>query len=1484
MTLQAQKSKTITFSPDGLPDQVLEFLNSNTSDDSKKKDNTKLIKQFRPVYEALPDATQQRVAEVYTYIQKAHLKPTPEGSQLTEAITTYASTSSQMIDGWLNAFNIIASGGNKAKAVNNYVNFSQELLTENKLYHSSSSDWSFAPGTTFSLGTGGGEIIVTFPQPMDLTFSSNRDASSIHQTRGWFSYTNGIWHGQGGYIDWSRTGLSRTECWADLKSYEATVKLPKFKADSVEFVNTKYFSSPILGCVEDAVSNPVEQGKYSFPRFRSYQKDFVIKDILPGVDYSGSFMMNGSKFITADSEHEATLIFYRGGRKQLAVSSRKFTISPDRAVSENATVAFYLGDDDSIYNNGILVRYQVADHKVTLINDAKRSFYSPYTDTYHQLDIYCEEITWHTDSGLLDFATTGQSGLNTFATFESANYYTYKKFREIQGIDEVNPILRVHDFAESNGSTFGIKRFSDFIGLDITQTKLMIHNLTSSGLVAYNDNTGRVEVKPKLYDYVFAYRKAKDYDFDAIAIESTSQGTNALMSLDSAALMMSGVNRFVVSDSQQVVIYPRNGKLRMGRNRDLAFSGQINVGKFIFFVTDATFSYDKYSFDLPKIDSMFFYVTMFSDPDSDHIVLTPLLNLVGTLQIDEPDNHSGLKKNKQYPIFNSLENSHVYYDMPTIQHGQYSRDKFYYTLTPFTLYSLGDFKTDSLRFSGVLTSAGIFPDITEPLTVQRDYHLGFSIQTPETGLPAYRDRGRYFKKLQLDQKGLHGSGKLQYLAATAHAKNFLFLPDSMLATTDTFLLRPEQGFPEGHGGLLAIHWLPYLDSMSVTPLRKGDQINLYNDMATLAGRLALQPSGASAAGTVTRGEGTLRSDRFALQTTEMNATVTDFTLNSRTFNNIAFTASNVTSNVDFEEHIATFQTNGEMQKTELRLAKYESYADKFTWDMEHRNLALINSSSESDDGMAGLTLRERIDRRSLPGAHFVSTDPAQKRLEFHALSSAYNYEQGSLSCQGVYLVKSADAYIAPGADTLFIRRGGKIAPLTGAQLIANGQTVFHHIFDASLTIESAEAYSGRGTIYYTDENDEQHPILLSKIETPGGVTTATGDIADSARFTINSAFGFAGKVRVEGNQEHFYFDGGVRLLQECLETDKMGLLAYAGYTDPAAVHITVPELPTDWRGNRITASVLMDKSTLEPRAAFLTKERPADNELLGAHGVLTYNKNLNKYLIGSEAKLAAIDEVAAPYLSMDLAACVVEGEGPLNFALKRTQANLLGYGMARLSLQNDADMRLNSVFAVGFPINKQITEKLASALTADLRLKPAAAVTNKPMRHALMYYLGSEQGSSAYSQYAATGSFDKLPKIFDQTLVFDNIKWQYSPVLGYYYDGRTNLVSVGGKQVNLQVKVKININKRGNSQLMTIYLQAANDHWYYFRFDFGSQELTLYSSSGEWVDLVKAIPLESRKVSSEGLGTLRYFIGNNPRDVGAYLTWFAQAAYGDTEQ
>ena len=1470
----AQKSKTqdkiTTLDAASMPSQLLELMNQSTKQEDKQKACTKMIQGFVPVYNALDARSQERVTAIYNTMIKLRVRPLPDLYDFTEALMRFRAGSPANFSAWIDCIEFLQGRNKRVKDVTEFVEFADNLQKDRTLCKTSAALWQTQAGVPFSLRQEGKEILVEFSQNMELYYSSNRDYGTIYGTSGTYYYFDNRWVGRGGRVNWDRTGIPSAQCYATLSRYEAVTKFPKFSADSAQFVNTKYFDRPIYGRIDEALSSRMEPDKYTYPKFRSYQKDFQMKNVLQGVDYEGSFMMNGAKFVTTDEKNPATMVFYRNGQRFITVKSTKFTISSSRLLSERASVRIYI-DGDSICNDGVLARYVASDKKVTLINDRKRNYYSPYSDSYHNLDVYSEQIVWHMDKDQLEFSMLGQ-GSETFSTFESGNYYSARKMREMQGIDETSPVIRVYNYMRSRGMAydFFIDEFALYLHLDIMQAKNMIHTLAGSGLASYDEATGHVYIKDRLLDYAKAHNKARDNDYDAITLESTAKGSNAVINLANNDMQIQGVKKFVVSDSQAVAIYPARGSIVVKKNRDMNFSGRINAGRFIMFVTDAEFSYDQFRLNLPKIDSVYFFVKRFDDPNKEQIVNTPLYNLVGSIDIDMPDNHCGLKKNKDYPIFHSTENSFVYYDRKDIFNGTYVRDRFYYTLHPFTLNRLSDFETDSLQFLGALTSAGIFPEIVQPLTVQPDYSLGFVIETPQGGFDAYGGKGRYTHTVDLSYSGFRGRGTVDYLTSTTRSQNIYFMPDSMLAATDTFFVREEGGFPDIQNGRTMERWYPYQDSMQVTQLAHGTPFSMFHGQTLLAGSVVLRPQGAAASGRALIREGMLESSRFTLASNEMDARVSTFSLRSDLYKTTAFYATNMKSHVDYTQRRADFTSNTPLGRTTLPVMNYAAYVDKFSWQMDRQELDLINSHSEDDAGMGALALSERVGRPQ-PGARFVQQPagktPLADSLVFYALRGSYHYNTAQLSAHGVFRLDVADASIAPNGDSLFLSQGGDIKVLNHAQLLFSRDSAFHLAYDANLLVDNARHFSGNGAIDFVDEYDKHQKISLTDIQPDAsGMTVANGFIDDNAHFTLNNALGFAGKVRIRSDHSHYYFDGGVRLIHKCVPAQQLGLLAYADYLDPRNIQVSVPQQPTDWKGNPITAAVLFNRSSLAPFSAFLTSDRPADNQLLTAWGKLTYNSADNRYIITSEEKLEDFETVVAPYLTLNTQTCELSGEGPLNLGVR--DPNLFAYGSALVHPSNEASHEFVTLFGVNFPIASNIVETMAQLIADDLRLSPANP-DNEILRHALIRYLGDEQGEEQYSTYVSTGSYDRQPHEFDQTILFERIPWQYSTTMGYYYDGVAPLASVGKKQLHLDTRLKAQIYHRGNATYLTLYIQVASDHWYYFNYETSTQTLVLYSSVGEWMDLIKALPADKRSVDK-----FHYRAGTNNKEVSNFLLKF----------
>jgi hypothetical protein len=308
--------------------------------------------------------------------------------------------------------------------------------------------------------------------------------------------------------------------------------------------------------------------------------------------------------------------------------------------------------------------------------------------------------------------------------------------------------------------------------------------------------------------------------------------------------------------------------------------------------------------------------------------------------------------------------------------------------------------------------------------------------------------------------------------------------------------------------------------MTISQLNDGTQFQMYHDVTQLAGRVTLQPKGATGYGTATLYEGTSKSKLFQMRTMEMDAARTEFTLRSTKYNDIAFQAENMRSHIDYEDHSGQFTSNDSLQRILLPALGYAAWVDRYTWRWDEKWMALDNSKSMTTDGIEGLTLRERARRlKQMPGARFESTDPKLANIRFCAINSAYRYDDLELSNHNVYALPIADALIAPGGDSLHISQGGMMSMIEDGQLLFPVDSAFHLFYKCNLVVKNGKQYSGKGTIDYVSMDEKKQPIQMTEIApNEQGVSVAMGQIDDSAQFTLSPAFGFAGKVRADATR------------------------------------------------------------------------------------------------------------------------------------------------------------------------------------------------------------------------------------------------------------------------------------------------------------------------------------------------------------------------------
>lgn len=1459
----AQRFKAFSGNADTYVEELKEFYLSDVNmKKDKQKEYEELILKYTDVWLAMPTQQKKDVMSLSNDMLKKRVRPIPGFYDFIETQIAFQTTnqSQESFNQWFKGLQW-AIKSSTLGGFNNAVSSSLNLVKYNSLYSSNTVNWNAKHnGYTIRIDTLRGPY-ADFTSNIDLTYSSQKDQNTIYSTIGRFFIVEQSFEGKGGKIDWTRAGLPKDQVYAELSTYSVNLKRANVFADSVLFTNKEYFQHKLQGTLEDQCSD--KAGDATYPRFNSFKKEEIIKNIFPDVDYVGGFTQQGGKFLgTGDAIEPAELVIKKEGKVFCKAKAIVHPFSQDGIASKDCQVTFYV-NNDSIYHPGLLFRYNKSSKEIGCINNKEGISASPWIDSYHAIDVYTEAVYATLDGHTIEFTSIkGPENTVAFATFESNNYYTESKWDKLQGIDEVNPIYRIKAFADRyKKNIISVKEFAKFIGMDQTQAEVMLMRLAIGGFINYESYRKTAIIKPKIYDYILANNKKQDYD-NIRFVSSTKKQANAVLNILDMDLRMYGIENFSLSDTHFVNIAPVNGEIVMKKNRSFEFNGRVTAGRFIMGGERCYFDYERFALNLPKIDSMAFFVPLFEDTNKIVKIQTPLQNLVCELLIDAPNNKSSIKRVVGYPMLSSLENSYVYYDQPRIQNGLYSRDRFFYKLDPFKIKDLMTFKTDSLRFTGVLNSAGIFPDIKEPLKVMKDYSLGFLINTPQAGLPAYGGKGKYYNQVDLSLQGLLGAGYLEYIASRSDSRMFVFLPDSMYCTTDKFICENKTTieFPDVSVTKTLEHWYPYQDYMLVE--QKAEPFYMFKGEAFHSGSLTVRPSGLTGSGTNKAAEMIVESTNFKFKNISYSADTSNFTLNSLTGSDVAFRAKEVKAIVDFKTRKGEFTSMQGVKPCDLTYLQYTCEVDKFDWAMDSKELSLLNSESVKSGDFPNKDLKNLVTLEQ-PGAKFTATNPLQKGLTFNSVSANLSLKTNKLTAEEVFLIRSADAAIRPADATIIIRPGAQMDTIETAKILVNTETQLHEFYNAKVHIFSSALYTANGYIDYIDENNKKHPIFMSKINPAPTQTIAIGTINRENAIPLSSAFDFYGTVQVDAQDSNYLFDGGVQLTHNC--NQNLAWVKFKSRVDANQIYIPIAEAPTSLDGQRITASLQFSTKNMQPKSAFLTNDKEADNTFMKAKGFLTYDKASNEYRIASMEKLEDMQEALGDYLVLNKSTCDAKGQGVIDIGFNNSGLlTTTNYGEIKIN-NNRITADINMSLGLRFPFNQQALDYMGVELYEDMNLIPIEFETSK-YKDQLVSMFG-EAGNELFEDLLITGEWKEIPKNMDYSLYFSNVRMQWDPILNSYVSyGDAELSIVGKYQVNKKIRTKIQLLRTALSNEIRIYIEANPDHWYFFSYNGAS--MSVMSSYEMFNDYIKVVPNNDRefKAPNGKIYTYRLATPNEKRD------------------
>jgi len=1429
--------------PDSFPQDSIAFF--ETMEDyltNARKDGKDFMKEFEEVWYGGYFTERQRegVYLVSNRMLKKKLRAFPDFRNFLFTVGSFVVDENQTAasyEAWEDILLKLLEERRK-KNFTRFLEFCNSLFRENAMYYSASSSWA-SSNNNYVFGYDSLPKI-SF-ESLDLICFAKRDSMKIKETQGVYYPTEKKWVGRGGIVSWERAGLMGDEVYAEIGDYIIDAAKYSYTIDSALFYNSFYLNEPLLGVLENKLLANMTPENATYPRFDSYDKRIKIENIFPGINYDGGFSMLGPKFLgTGDEANKAVIDFIREDTLFFSTGSESFSIRTDRIISKNAYVRFYY-DQDSISHPGLNFKYLDEEKLVTLYKEDEGLASAPYSNSYHDLEMNFEVLNWKIDEPIITL-TNLVGGTKTDALFTSENFFKEEIFYKIGEGFRQHPLITIKNMVDKSGSQILIvKEVGYAMGMDHNSAKNLTLSLASLGFVDFDFDKDYMYVDQKLIDYALAITRKIDYDVINIYsdIEGAPNGKINLLNFD---LDINGVRGIVASDSQQVVILPNDGQLKMKQNLYFEFAGQVKAGRLDFYGKEFSFDYDNFKINLTNVDSLRIKALSGEKDLEGNPILAPVKTVIegvnGDLLIDNPFNKSGLRDFPEYPIFNSFDQSYVYYDKPEVLDGVYDRKRFYFQLKPFKVDSLDNFNNEQLEFSGTLTSAGIFPEFEETLRLQPDFSLGFARSTPENGYPAYGGKGQYFNQINLSHDGLRGDGKLEYLSSTTYSNDFIFYPDSMRTKASQYLVEEvDEGteYPSVKGQRTDMRWLPYEDVLYATTTDTG--MAFYDGKSFFNGTTSIAPDGYRGNGMYKFERADLSSNQFVFQSSTFDADTAAFQLRDPEVKAFSLKTENVNAHVDYEGRFAEFKSNGKTDPIEFPINQYLCYMEEFKWYMDNGKIELTGSSSKAVAADV-----------NLEGSKFISTNPDQDSLFFYAPVGTYDTRKHIITAKDVQYINSGDARVYPDSGFVTIKKKAQMDPLLNSEIVANSVTEYHKIYKANTKILGRKEYRSSGYIDYVDAKANTQTIYLNEIGVDTtGQTIGKGKISDTVNFTLSPQFTFIGGVKLFANREFLVFDGATKINHDC-ERLMRPMVKFEAEIDPREIFIPIDSNMKDTAGAFLSSSINLNIDSVYMYSGFLTKRSNySDINVLPAYGYLTYHRSSGEFRISSKDKIA-LNDLDGNYLSLDPRSCKVYGEGLIDIGARTGNLDFASAGNI-IHNQIDNSVVVDLIMTVDFFFDDNAYKKLADDINANINLSPTD-FGRETYEKGLKELIGVEAADEIITQLSLNGKIKRLPDELNTRLVFNDLKFKWNEETDSYKSfGKLGIANVNKEEVNKYVDGGIMIEKKRSGDIVDIYIEIDKRNWYYFNYRRGLMKVV--SSNEDFNKQIKELKRDDRRYDNK---------------------------------
>ena len=125
------------------------------------------------------------------------------------------------------------------------------------------------------------------------------------------------------------------------------------------------------------------------------------------------------------------------------------------------------------------------------------------------------------------------------------------------------------------------------------------------------------------------------------------------------------------------------------------------------------------------------------------------------------------------------------------------------------------------------------------------------------------------------------------------------------------------------------------------------------------------------------------------------------------------------------------------------------------------------------------------------------------------------------------------------------------------------------------------------------------------------------------------------------------------------------------------------------------------------------------------------------------------------------------------------------------------------------------------------------------------------------SEISIYGTYKKVPAELVHTLVLTDLKLKWNPSTGSYVSvGPIGIGNINKKQIHKPVRGIVELLKKRNGDVLSIYLEASEHNWFFFTYQRGLMQAI--SSGDDFNTIIKELKPDKRKVKAQYKGGMSY--------------------------